>query len=107
MQESERVAQTSAEALKKWLVASGRKYLIFNAADLVDALSWPEDHQLLQRIIDSYRNHRRTKETGRFERQTTFDGEMAPVPVYKTEVLDREEKMDLWKELDSELRLMR
>lgn len=107
MQERERVAQTSPEALKKWLVASGRKYLIFNSVDLVDALSWPEDHQLLQRLIDAYREHRRTQEIGKLHEQQTFHGQMGAGKTYKTEVLDFEEKKELWKELDSELRLMR
>jgi hypothetical protein len=103
----ERVAQTSPEALKKWLVASGRKYMVFNSEDLVDALEWPDQHQLLQRLIDAYREHRRTKPTGRKERQLTLGGQEVPMSVYKGEVLELEEKKELWEQLGSELRLMR
>lgn len=107
MHERERVAQTSQEALKKWMVASGRKYMILNAEDFIDALNWPEDHQIWQRFIDAYRDHRRTKLKAEGDRQMALGNEAVPMSRYKGEVLEPEEKKELWEQLGSELRLMR
>lgn len=99
-----RVAQTDPEALKRWLVLTGRKYLVLNSADLVDALRWPDGHQVLQQLIEAYRNHRRTIESGKVERQETM-GVVADVKLMKSEVLELEEKRELWEQLGKELEL--
>lgn len=104
MNEQERVAQTDPQALKRWLLASGRKYLVFNAEDLVDALRWPEGHQVLQQLIEAYRNHRQTKFTQRVERQKTLEG-IVEVHVAKGEALEPEEQRELWGELGKDLGL--
>jgi hypothetical protein len=104
MQEQERVAQTDPEALKRWLLASGRKYMVFNALDLVDALQWPNDHQVLQQMVEVYRDYRRTKQLQRVEQQRTLEG-IVDVPAVKGETLELEEKRELLGELQKELGL--
>jgi hypothetical protein len=104
MEEQARVAQTDPDALKNWLVASGRKYLVFNAVDLVDALRWPDGHQILQQMIEAYRNHRRTKQLARVEQQRTLEG-VVDVPAVKGETLEPEEQRELWEELRKDLEL--
>lgn len=96
-------AQMDPDALKRWLVASGRKYMIFNAADLVDALQWPEGHQSFQQIIEAYRDHRQTKQSNRRETQRTLDGVDVSVIVAKGEALEPEEKRELLQQLSEEL----
>lgn len=102
--EQERVAQTDPEALKRWLLASDRKYMVFNSADLVDALQWPDGHQVLQQLIEAYRDHRRTMEADAVERQKTLNG-VVEVKRLKSEVLEPEEKRELWEQLGKELGL--
>ena len=51
-------ALTNPSQLKRWLADSGRRWVIMDAVQLVDALSWPDDVQLLQEIIMAYRTHR-------------------------------------------------
>lgn len=103
MNEKTATAQTDPEALKRWLVASGRKFLIFNGMDLVDALNWPEGHQQFQQIIETYRNHRQTKQSNRMETQRTLEGVDVSVIVAKGEALEPEEKWELWQQLSEEL----
>lgn len=102
----ERVAQTSQDSLKRWLVASGRKYIIFNAEDLVDALNWPDGHRGFQHVVEAYRDYRRTKESNREERQRTLEGIEVPIKLMKDEVLEPDEKRELWEQLGKELGLV-
>lgn len=48
----------SKEQLRKFLLRTGRKWLVFNAIDLVDSLSWPEGVTTLQAIINCYKEQR-------------------------------------------------
>jgi hypothetical protein len=90
--EQVRTAMKSPEHMKQWLDASGRRWLVFNAIELVDALPWPDGHDILGQVVACYRDHRRVIETGRTERLKNPDtGEQAEVPVYKTEFLEKEE----------------
>lgn len=50
--------------LKAFLTQSGRKYLVLNALDLVEAMTFPEGVELVQQVISMYGQHRATKETG-------------------------------------------
>jgi len=52
-----RIGQQSPEKFKQWLEASGRTWLVFNAAMFVDA-AWPEGCRLLQILVANYRDHR-------------------------------------------------
>lgn len=82
----------SPDHLKRWLAASGRQWLIFNALDLVDALEWPAGVDRLQQLVASYGEHRSTIATGRTERNPDpTTGQEVEVPVYKGELLEREE----------------
>lgn len=87
-----RVSISDADQLKKWLEASGRRWLIFDALDLVDALPFPDGVDTLIQVIACYRDYRGTKQTGREE---TFKdptlGKQISVPTYKGEMLEIEE----------------
>ena len=52
------VAIKSPEHLKAWLEETNRKFLVFKATDLVDALSWPDGVEALMQIIAFYRGYR-------------------------------------------------
>lgn len=88
----ERISIKDPGHLKRWLDATGRRYLIFDALDLVDALSWPSGVDSLMGLVAAYDGHRRSLETGRHERviDPTL-GKEIEVPVFKTEVLELEE----------------
>src|SRR4030042_3593069 len=77
--------------LKRWLEASGRAWLVFNAIDLVDALSWPDGVDVLMQVVACYKDHRAGIETGRFEEQVDPTlGKMVRVPIYKGGPLEAE-----------------
>jgi hypothetical protein len=45
------------EQLKKWLIESGRKYMLINSSHFVDALSI-EELELFQQLLTKYRDYR-------------------------------------------------
>lgn len=45
------------EQLKKWLIESGRKYMLINSSHFVDALSI-EELELFQQLLAKYRDYR-------------------------------------------------
>lgn len=49
------------DQLKRWLRESEREYLVFSAADLVDALPWPAGVEALQQMCTAYAQHRRAR----------------------------------------------
>lgn len=55
---AERTAMASPTQLKQWLIASGRRYIIFDSDDLVDALPWPGGVEALTQVVECYRQHR-------------------------------------------------
>lgn len=61
------VAMSSPEHMKEWLEKSGRRWMVFNGMELIDALPWPEGVQEVMDVISLYRNHRRTIPSGRTE----------------------------------------
>ena len=87
-----RIAMPDKSHLKRWLGATGKTWLTFNALDLVDALRWPDGVDLLMQIIACYRDHRAAIETGRTEEQADpRSGEKVKVPIFKGESLELEE----------------
>ncbi len=102
--EQVRTAMTSPEQLKRWLEKSGRRWLVFDALELVDALEWPLEVEDLQRLITAYREHRQTIPTAIAEQQTNpATGEREAVTVYKTDELETSEKIQLVRDLCKEL----
>jgi hypothetical protein len=82
-------ALRSPDHMKAWLDASGRRWLIFNAIDLVDSLTFPEGHQMFQLLVEAYRDYRRTVPTGRTETMIHPDTKQAvSVPLTKGETLE-------------------
>lgn len=95
-EEAARTAMKNPAHLKRWLLASGRRWLVFDARDLVEALPWPEGAQALAEIVSAYRNYRRSIATGRSETQKQTDhvtGQEVEVevPIFKDETLEIEE----------------
>lgn len=76
IEEQIRVSMKSKEHLKDWLKKTGREFIVFNAQDLVDSLSWPDGVEGLQAILFAYREHRRQIPTGEME-IVEVDGERA------------------------------
>ena len=87
-----RVAIRDKAHLKRWLQASGRQWLVFNALDLVDALPWPDGIDLFMQVVARYRNHRASIDTGRTKmEQNPTTGEDVEVSIFKGETLEVEE----------------
>ena len=84
-----RVAIKDKDHLKRWLQESGRRWMIFDSLDLVDALSWPDGVLALIELIAAYREHRMGIESGNHEEQTDPTlGKKIMVPIMKNEVLE-------------------
>lgn len=87
-----RVAMKDKNHLKRWLRATGRNWLVFNAPELVDALKWPDGVDVLMQIIACYRDHRAAIDTGRREKQMNpTTGTEVEVAIFKGEVLEADE----------------
>ena len=52
------------EQLKRWLIESGRKYMLINGIHFIDALSI-EELELFQQLLVKYEEYRKTIPTGR------------------------------------------
>lgn len=78
--------------LKQWLEATGRRWLVFDAINLVDALPWTEGVDDLMRVVACYRDYRSKIPTGRTEVQIDpLLGKQVDVPIMKTDLLEIEE----------------
>ncbi len=87
-----RVSLKDPDHLKRWLVESGRAWLVFNAAELVDSLPFPSGVDIFMQVIACYRDHRVVQPTGRYETQTEPTlGNKVQVAVMKTDNLEIEE----------------
>lgn len=64
-----RIAIQSKEHLQRWIEESGRRWLIFNGRDLVDALPFPEGVDDFMRVVSCYRQYRSQVPSGEVERQ--------------------------------------
>ena len=103
-EEQVRVSMGDPNKLKEWVEASGRKYILLNASDLIDAMGWPDDCIQFQRLIEAYREYRSTVPTGRFEKQQDpKTKQWVDVSITKAEVLEPEEKLELFEQLRNEL----
>ncbi|MCK4858399.1 MAG: hypothetical protein KAT58_10550, partial [candidate division Zixibacteria bacterium] len=84
-----RVAIKDKDHLKRWLSESGRRWMVFDALDLVDSLTWPEGVLALMEIIAAYREYRMGIESGNFELQVDPTlGKEIKVPIMKDELLE-------------------
>jgi len=87
-----RIAMKDPEHLKRWLEESGRRWVVFAAKDLVDALPWPEGINAFVQIVQAYRDHRAAQPSGR--KAKVWDEHahaMVEVPEMKGELLEVEE----------------
>jgi hypothetical protein len=91
-QEQLNTAMRSPAHLKQWLEVTHRRWLVFNAMELMDALPWPSGVEAFMQVVMAYRDHRRTIESGRTELvEEPLTGEMVEVPICKDENLEVEE----------------
>jgi hypothetical protein len=91
-QEQLNTAMKSPAHLKQWLKATHRRWLVFNAIELMDALPWPSGIEAFMQVVMTYRDHRRTIDSGRTELvEEPLTGEKVEVPVCKDEGLEVEE----------------
>jgi len=87
-----RVAMKSVEHLCEWLEASNRRWLVFDALELVKSLPWPNGVEALMQIIACYRDHRAAQASGRTEElKHSLTGELSKVPIMKGDQLEIEE----------------
>lgn len=91
-----RVAMKSPEHLLRWLRETNRKWVVFYAPDLLEALPFPEGVAAFMDIVAVYREHRRGIPNGRIEVQQKLDEvtqQMVDVDVelHKDEGLEIEE----------------
>lgn len=86
-----RVSIKDPEHLKRWLDESGRRFLVFDAIDLVDSLPFPEGVETFMQVVACYRDHRAAKPSGRTETHKNPLGEKFETTIYKTDVLEVEE----------------
>jgi hypothetical protein len=89
-----RTAVKDPEHLKRFLSQSGRKFLVFNALDLVDALRFPDEVQVIQQVVERYRKHRATKKSAYVR-----EGFDPPLPEPMGEFLEPDETMEAIRQL--------
>lgn len=90
-----RTAMQSPEHMKLWLQESGRRYMVLDGFDMVDAI-WtgnnPVGVQEFQDVLSLYRHHRRRIPNGRYgEQLEPMSGKMVQVALTKDEALEPEE----------------
>ncbi len=85
-----KLAMSSAAHLKQWLQASGRRWLVMDAMELVDALPWPGGVQELMGLINLYNQHRRKFDSGRRGKpiKDPITGDMVEPIIFKDEKLE-------------------
>ena len=87
----ERVGLSDVDVLKRWLVDTGRRYLIFDSIQLVGSLSF-EGLKSIQCIIQAYREYRMGIPTGEKEIiPNPIDGSDCEVAVMYTDTFNLEE----------------
>lgn len=87
-------AMKSPQHLREWLEQTDRRWLVFNAVDLVESLPWPDGVDALVQIVASYRDHRSLIDSGRFhdiEVTNHLGTEIKRVPIGKDDTLEVEE----------------
>lgn len=88
-----RVSMKSKEHMIRWLEETGRRYLLLDAKDLVDALPFPDGCEALQVILRYYADHRASLPTGKSELTEIHDAKTGQpmkveLPTFKSEVLE-------------------
>ena len=89
--EQERVAMKSPGHLKAWLKSTGRRWVILNAFDLVDALWANGGVGLLADVLSRYTDHRREVDSGETTTITDPLGNEVEVPLPKRDILTQSE----------------
>jgi hypothetical protein len=85
-----RVAMTSPAALKRYLSAADKTYLVLRTDHLVDALPWPEGIDAVQQVVSAYRDHRAVIPSGWVE--VMPGGAVGPITLAETLSLDEVEE---------------
>lgn len=83
------IAIKDPDHLKRWLEATGRRWLVFDTLELVDSLPYPEGLDYLMQIIACYRDYRRAIPSGSTEKiiEPTLGHEVERM-LYKDETLE-------------------
>ena len=81
------------EQLKRWLIESGRKYMLINGIHFIDALSI-EELELFQQLLVKYEEYRKTIPTGR---NNKFIGANYDVEEMHTSLLSEDELKEVGK----------
>jgi len=88
----ENISIKSPEHLKKWLIASGRRWLVFDGVDLINSLDYPAGVLSLMQIINSYQAYRSSKMSNRIEKiEHPLTHEIIETALPKCDVLELEE----------------
>lgn len=75
--------------LKEWLEKSGRRWLVFDSRDLVDALPFPDGVDDFMRVVACYREYRGQQATGKVEVQKDPTlGKEISIPTMKSDLLE-------------------
>lgn len=82
-----KAAMASPEHMKLWLQESGRRWLVFDALELIDALPWPGGVQEIMDLISIYTNQRHKMTSGRMEKQEVMN-QVVDVPIFKSARLE-------------------
>jgi len=87
-----RVSIQTKDHLIKWLIATDRAWLIFNAKDLVDSLPFPEGVEDFMRTVNAYAQYRNSTKTGQtFEVIDPITDEKILAPKLVGELLEKDE----------------
>lgn len=97
----------SPEKLKRWLLETGREYIVLLSADLVDALPWPSGVEALQQIVHAYSQHRRALDAPRLPQLDLALQPPIQDPSRKAETLDADELEDAIRCLVRDLKKIR
>jgi hypothetical protein len=81
-------ALSDPEALKRWLLESGRKFVVLVSQDLVDSLPWPEGVRQFTTAVDSYRAYRMQQASSKVEQGRDLLGRPCEITVQKSDALD-------------------
>ena len=85
-------AMATPQHMKLWLDESGRRWLVFDAHQLIDALPWPGGVQEVTNLVHLYDDYRRRQDSGRTEKQIDpMSKEEIDVPIFKTGKLELDE----------------
>ncbi|MBN2260702.1 MAG: hypothetical protein JW702_09160 [Clostridiales bacterium] len=84
------IALGNKDQLKKWLIESNRRYLIFDAIHLVDSLDLKGIESFIE-IVRMYAQYRCGIDSGYKKIEKNMMGEDCEVPIFLDEVLSNDE----------------